>query len=137
MRSFALLLLLTSAAIAEQPKHPNVLLIITDDQGYGDIGFNGNTMIQTPNLDALAKQSIRLTNFHVDPTCAETRSALMTGKYSCRTGVWHTVLGRSLLRRDETTMANVFAASGYRTGIFGKWHLGDSYPFRPGDRGFH
>lgn len=120
---------------AEKPL--NVVLIITDDQGYGDVGIHGNTMLKTPNLDALARQSIRFTNFHVDPTCAETRAALMTGRYACRTGVWHTVLGRSLLRRDETTMADVFSASGYRTAIFGKWHLGDSYPFRPGDRGFH
>ena len=81
-------------------------------------------------------QSVRLTDFHVGPTCAPTRAALMTGRYCNRTGVWHTVMGRSLLRRDEVTMADVFAAGGYRTGIFGKWHLGDNYPFRPQDRGF-
>jgi arylsulfatase A-like enzyme len=134
---FVTTLLFGGACSFAAEKPPNVILIMTDDQGYGDVGFHGNKMIQTPNLDALARQSIRLTNFHVDPTCAETRSALMTGRYSCRTGVWHTVLGRSLLRRDETTMANVFANAGYQTGIFGKWHLGDGYPFRPGDRGFH
>ncbi len=115
---------------------PNVVLVMTDDQGYGDVAFHGNKMIQTPNLDALAKQSVRLSNFHVDPTCAETRSALMTGRYSSRVGVWHTIMGRSLLREDETTMADVFSDNGYRTGIFGKWHLGDNYPFRPQDRGF-
>lgn len=123
------------ASAAERP--PNVVLVMTDDQGYGDVGLHGNAMLKTPNLDALGRASIRLSNFHTDPTCAETRAGLMTGRYSCRAGVWHTVLGRSLLRRDETTMANVFADSGYRAGIFGKWHQGDSYPFRPGDRGFH
>ncbi|MED5578138.1 MAG: sulfatase-like hydrolase/transferase, partial [Planctomycetota bacterium] len=87
------------SVVAQQETNgsPNVVLIITDDQGYGDIGFHGNEMIQTPELDALASQSFRLTNFHVDPTCAETRSALMTGQYSCRVGVWHTIMGRSLL----------------------------------------
>ena len=119
---------------AQRP--PNVVLMMTDDQGYGDLACHGNEMIQTPHLDTLAKQSVRMTNFHVDPTCSETRSALMTGRYSSRTGVWHTIMGRSILRGDEVTMADVFSASGYQTGIFGKWHLGDNYPFRPQDRGF-
>jgi arylsulfatase A-like enzyme len=118
-------------------KSPNVILLLTDDQGYGDLSCHGNKVIQTPNLDRLHAQSTRLTNFHVDPTCSPTRSALMTGRYSSRTGVWHTVMGRSLLRKDETTLADVFAAGGYRTGIFGKWHLGDNYPYRPQERGFH
>src|SRR6516165_8264870 len=126
----------TSAIAAEQAKRPNVVLLLTDDQGYGDLACHGNKIIQTPNLDKLHAQSVRLTDFHVDPTCSPTRSALMTGRYSSRVGVWHTVMGRSLLRKDEVTMANVFAANGYRTGIFGKWHLGDNYPFRPQDRGF-
>jgi arylsulfatase A-like enzyme len=117
-------------------KRPSVILVITDDQGYGDLGCHGNPVIRTPNLDALHAESIRLTDFHVDPTCSPTRSALMTGRYSSRTGVWHTIMGRSLLHRDEVTIADVFRASGYRTGIFGKWHLGDNYPFRPQDRGF-
>lgn len=119
-----------------QDRQPNVLLIMTDDQGYGDIHFNGNEMIQTPNLDRLAKQSFRLENFHVDPTCSETRSALMTGKYSMSVGVWHTIMGRSILRSDALTMAEVFRENGYRTGMFGKWHLGDNFPYRPEDRGF-
>ena len=117
-------------------KRPNVILVITDDQGYGDLRCHGNPVIQTPNLDRLHSESIRLTDFHVDPTCSPTRSALMTGHYSTRTGVWHTIMGRSLLGKHEVTMADVFSASGYRTGIFGKWHLGDNYPFRPQDRGF-
>ncbi len=126
----------TISDTAGRKQHPNVLLIITDDQGYGDMSCHGNPFLQTPGLDGLWSQSIRLTNFHVDPTCAPTRSALMTGRYSARVGVWHTIQGRSILRSDEVTMADVFRASGYRTGIFGKWHLGDNYPYRPQDRGF-
>ena len=124
------------AAPAEKVEPPNVILVITDDQGYGDLGCHGNPILRTPNIDTLYRQSIRLTDFHVGPTCAPTRASLMTGRYCNRTGVWHTIMGRSLLRRDEMTMADVFAAGGYRTGIFGKWHLGDNYPFRPQDRGF-
>lgn len=116
---------------------PNVVLVVTDDQGYGDLGCHGNPVLRTPNLDVLYRRSARLTDFHVGPTCAPTRASLMTGRYCNRTGVWHTIMGRSLLRRDEVTMADVFAACGYRTGIFGKWHLGDNYPYRPQDRGFH
>ena len=120
---------------AKTAKKPNVILIITDDQGYGDLACHGNTIIQTPNLDELHRDSVRLTDFHVCPTCAPTRAALMTGRYSIRTGVWHTIMGRSFLRRDEVTMADVFSSSGYTTGIFGKWHLGDISPtvLRTGD----
>ncbi|MFZ2148471.1 MAG: arylsulfatase [Sedimentisphaerales bacterium] len=121
---------------AAERKRPNVVLVMTDDQGYGDLGCHGNPVIQTPNIDRLYTQSIRLTNFHVGPTCSPTRAALMTGHYCNRTGVWHTIMGRSLLRKDEVTAADVFSAGGYRTAIFGKWHLGDNYPFRPQDRGF-
>jgi arylsulfatase A-like enzyme len=125
-----------SASETPARKRPNVILVITDDQGYGDLHCHGNAVIRTPALDGLHARSVRLTNFHVAPTCAPTRAGLMTGRYCNRTGVWHTIMGRSLLRRDEVTMADVFAAAGYRTGIFGKWHLGDNYPFRPQDRGF-
>lgn len=118
------------------PSRPNVLLIMTDDQGYGDLSCLGNPVLQTPHLDELHRQSLRLTNFHVSPTCAPTRASLMTGRYNNRTGVWHTIMGRSILRRDEITMADYFKKAGYQTGIFGKWHLGDTYPYRPEDRGF-
>lgn len=121
---------------AAQGSRPNVILVMTDDQGYGDIAALGNRDVKTPTLDALYKESVRLTDYHVDPTCSPTRSALMTGRYSSRTGVWHTIMGRSIMHRDEVTMADVFSASGYRTGFFGKWHLGDNYPCRPQDRGF-
>ncbi|MDF1744453.1 MAG: sulfatase-like hydrolase/transferase, partial [Gimesia sp.] len=115
---------------------PNIILVITDDQGYGDIAAHGNKMIKTPNLDQLYQKSLRLTNFHVDPTCAPTRSALMTGRYSTRTGVWHTIMGRSLMDTNEVTLAEIFKSNGYKTGLFGKWHLGDNYPLRPQDQGF-
>jgi arylsulfatase A-like enzyme len=109
---------------------------MTDDQGYGDVAAHGNKMIQTPSLDELYEQSVRLTNFHVDPTCSPTRSALMSGRYSTRTGVWHTIMGRSLMDTNEVTIAEVLKAKGYRTAMFGKWHLGDNYPCRPHDQGF-
>jgi arylsulfatase A-like enzyme len=115
---------------------PNVIFVITDDQGYGDLGCTGNPVIQTPNIDAFYNESVRITNFHVGPTCAPTRAGLMTGHYANSTGVWHTIGGRSLLRQNEWTIASAFKENGYRTGIFGKWHLGDAYPYRPMDRGF-
>ena len=127
---------LMSAACAVAEDKPNVVIVITDDQGYGDLSFTGNPVIKTPNIDKLRTQGTLLNNFHVDPTCAPTRAALMTGRYSNRVGVWHTVQGRSMLRHRETTMANVFSDNGYATGMFGKWHLGDCYPYRPEDRGF-
>ncbi len=117
-------------------KRPNVILVMTDDQGYGDICANGSPYLKTPNLDQLYKESTRLINFHSDPCCSPTRAALMTGQYSARSGVWHTTGGRSMLDKAKITMADVFKFNGYKTGIFGKWHLGESYPFRPQDRGF-
>jgi len=124
------------AASAAKRRPPNVVLVITDDQGYYDLSCHGNPVLRTPNLDWLHDHATRLTNFHVDPTCSPTRSALVTGRYSSRVGVWHTIMGRHFLAADETTIADVFARAGYATAIFGKWHLGDFYPFRPQDRGF-
>ena len=121
---------------AENANSPNVILILADDQGYGDLGCHGNPVIKTPNLDRLYRESLRLTNYHVDPTGAPSRAALLTGRYSARTGVWHTMMGRSLLRRGEVTAAEIFARAGYRTAVLGVWNLGDNYPFRPMDRGF-
>lgn len=121
---------------SETPDRPNVILILSDDQGYGDFSCNGNPYVKTPHMDTLFEESIQFTNFHVDPTCAPTRAALMTGRYASRVGVWKTFKGRHHLRENESTMADVFKANGYRTAIFGKWHLGDNYPFRPMDRGF-
>jgi arylsulfatase A-like enzyme len=130
-------LFLTSAAMAgAQSARPNIVFLITDDQGYGDIARHGNPVLKTPHMDALHDQSLRLTNYHVSPTCAPTRGALMTGRYTNLVGSWHTIQGRSILHHDEITMADCFRAAGYRTGIFGKWHLGDNFPCRPQDRGF-
>ena len=117
-------------------RQPNVILVITDDQGYGDVGAHGNEMINTPHMDALHAQSVRLTDFHVDPTCSPTRAALMSGRYSTRTGVWHTIMGRSLMDPSERTLAEVLRDGGYDTGMFGKWHLGENAPLRPEDQGF-
>lgn len=121
---------------AAKKRKPNVVLIITDDQGYGDLACHGNTVIKTDAMDKLYSESVRLTDYHVGPTCSPTRAGLMTGRYCNRVGVWHTISGRSQLRKDEVTMADVFSKSGYKTAVFGKWHLGDNYPFRPQDRGF-
>ena len=118
-------------------ERPNVILIMTDDQGFGDLGAHGHPKLETPHLDQLHEESVNLHNFHVDPTCSPTRAALLTGRYSTRTGVWHTIAGRSLMAPDERTIAEVLADHGYRTGHFGKWHLGDNAPLRPQDQGFH
>ncbi len=126
-----------STTAAQKPKRPNVILIMTDDQGHGDLGFHGNPKIRTPHLDRLAKQGTRLTRFFVCPVCSPTRSSLMSGRYNYRTGVVDTYLGRSMMHPDEVTLAELLATAGYRTGIFGKWHLGDNYPLRPTDQGFH
>ena len=115
---------------------PNIILVITDDQGFGDFGFSGNQHIKTPHIDKFRNNSILLDNFHVDPTCSPTRAALLTGRYSNRTGVWHTVQGRNLLRKREITLPDILSNNGYKTGIFGKWHLGHNYPYRAQDRGF-
>ncbi len=130
---------LGAVGCAQQPQtdqKPNVLLILADDIGYGDIAALGNNIIQTPNLDELHSQSASFSQFHVSPTSSPTRAALMTGRHCDNTGVWHTVNGRSLILERETTMAQIFKDNGYETAIFGKWHLGDNYPFRPEDKGF-
>ncbi len=115
---------------------PNIVLIMTDDQGWAQVGFHGDPILQTPHLDALAAESVEMTRFYVSPVCAPTRAALMTGRYNYRTGVVDTYLGRAMMAPDEVTIAEVLAGSGYRTGIFGKWHLGDNYPQRTVDQGF-
>ena len=117
-------------------RRPNVLVIVTDDQGYGDLGIHGNPKIETPRLDRLARQSVRFRSFYVSPVCSPTRASLLTGRYNYRTGVVDTYLGRSLTHADEVTLAEMLSTAGYRTGLFGKWHLGDNYPLRAIDQGF-
>ena len=125
-----------TSGLTQSPERPNVILIITDDQGYGDLGVNGNPYLKTPTLDRLAAESIRFNNFYVSPVCAPTRSSLMTGRYSLRTGVRDTYNGGAIMSTEETTIAEMLKAADYETGIFGKWHLGDNYPSRPMDQGF-
>jgi arylsulfatase A-like enzyme len=115
---------------------PNVIVMMTDDQGYGDLACHGNPFVKTPNLDRLHAESVRMTDFHVSSFCTPTRAALMTGRDPGRTGAYRTSSGRTMLHTDERTVANVFADAGYVTGMVGKWHLGDNAPHRPQDRGF-
>ena len=115
---------------------PNIVLVLTDDQGYGDLAVHGNTVVKTPNVDALVGESVSFTDYHVAPTCSPTRAAFLTGHWTNRTGVWHTINGRSMLRANEVTLGAMLQSAGYETGMFGKWHLGDNYPYRPEDRGF-
>ena len=122
--------------LSSQKKRPNVIIVMTDDQGYGDLSCHGNPVLKTPRIDQLAGESLRLTDYHVSPTCSPTRSAFLTGHWTNRTGVWHTIMGRSMLRENEVTMGQMFKDAGYATGMFGKWHLGDNYPYRPEDRGY-
>jgi Arylsulfatase A and related enzymes len=117
-------------------QRPNIVFVLTDDQGYGDIAIHGNPIIKTPNLDRLHSQSIRFTDFHVSPTCAPTRTALMTGRHEFRSGVTHTIMERERMSLKSTTIAQVLKSAGYTTGIFGKWHLGDDEPHQPQQRGF-
>src|SRR5574340_307577 len=115
---------------------PNVIIILTDDQGYGDLSAHGHPEIRTPNIDRLHSESVRFTDFHSSPMCTPTRAQLMTGRDALYSGAMNVSSGRTLLRTDIPTMSEAFRAGGYRTGIFGKWHLGDTYPYRPEDRGF-
>lgn len=115
---------------------PNVILVMTDDQGYGDLGCHGNPILKTPELDKMYSESIRFSDFHVSPFCTPTRAALMTGNYPGVTGAYRTSSGRSMMHPDEKTVADLFSAAGYATGMIGKWHLGDNAPHRPQDRGF-
>ncbi|MEO1616592.1 MAG: arylsulfatase [Planctomycetota bacterium] len=125
-----------SSILAADSQPPNVVIVITDDQGYGDLSCHGNPRLKTPEIDSLYEESIRLSDYHVSPTCSPTRAAFLTGHWTNRTGVWHTIMGRSMLRDNEITMGQVFKDAGYETGMFGKWHLGDNHPYRPSDRGF-
>lgn len=136
---FVLLVTCHGGATAADPltgKKPNVVFVLTDDQGYGDISAHGNPVLKTPNLDRLHAEGVRFTDFHVSPTCSPTRSALLTGRHEFKNGVTHTILERERLTPTATTLAQVLKSAGYTTGIFGKWHLGDERDRWPDKRGF-
>ncbi|MDB4265257.1 arylsulfatase [bacterium] len=133
---FKLLFLPLLALPIFSAEKPNIILVLTDDQGYGDVAAHGHPFIKTPNIDALHAKSVRLTNFHVSPTCAPTRAALMSGMSPFKVGVTHTVFERERMALGYETVAGVLKTAGYQTGIFGKWHLGDADEYQPGRRGF-
>jgi arylsulfatase len=139
-RLFGLLILLCmpimDAVAADSPKRPNIVIIMPDDVGYGDFSCHGSPIVRTPHVDALARESVRFTDFHVSPTCAPTRAALMTGRHEFRSGVTHTIYERERLSLKATTLAQALKSAGYVTGIFGKWHLGDEPAYQPDRRGF-
>ncbi|PIX43640.1 MAG: arylsulfatase, partial [Armatimonadetes bacterium CG_4_8_14_3_um_filter_66_20] len=115
---------MTRPARAESPagKRPNLVLVMTDDQGYGNLACLGNPIVKTPNLDRFHGERTRFTDFHVSPTCAPTRCSLMTGRHEFRSGVTHTIFERERMALTATTIARVLKSAGYTTGIFGKWH---------------
>ena len=117
-------------------RRPNVIVILTDDQGYGDLSVNGNPVLKTPNIDRLANEGVRFEDFHVAPVCAPTRGQLMTGNDCLHNLASSVTAGRTVPRRDMPNMAELYKRAGYATGLFGKWHLGHVYPDRPMDRGF-
>ena len=127
-------LALGAALLSETPR--NIIIVMTDDQGYGDVACHGNPILKTPNLDKLHSQSVRFTDFHVSPTCAPTRSALMTGRHEFKNGITHTIFERERLNPKAITLPQVLKTANYTTGIFGKWHLGDEPDYWPNKRGF-
>ncbi|MCO8121651.1 arylsulfatase [Stieleria sp. TO1_6] len=136
----AVLAALAFAGIAQAKSlvgtRPNIILVMTDDQGMGDLSCLGNPILKTPNLDRFYDSSTRFTDFHVSPTCAPTRSALLSGRAPLKNGVTHTILQRERMTLDVFTVPEMLKSAGYTTGIFGKWHLGDEQAYLPGSRGF-
>lgn len=131
---FCMFFLVPVSVVAQQK--PNIIFIIADDLGYGDLSCHGSPIMQTPGIDRLHAQSMRLTNYHTGTTCSPTRAALMTGRHYNNIGVWHTIINRSHLRPGIKTLPEILSNNGYHTALFGKWHLGDNKPMRPQDRGF-
>ncbi|WP_166819937.1 arylsulfatase [Thalassoroseus pseudoceratinae] len=117
-------------------KRPNVLLILTDDQGYGDLSIHGNPYLKTPAIDQLGRDGVRFERFYVNSFCAPTRGALLTGRYPLRCGVWGVTHNKETMRLSEVTIAEALQSNGYRTGCFGKWHNGEQFPYTPNGQGF-
>ena len=117
-------------------ERPNVLVVLTDDQGWGDLSLNGNSNLATPHIDSLATDGAKFERFYVCPVCSPTRAEFLTGRYHVRGGVYSTSAGGERLDLDEVTVADVFRGAGYGTGAFGKWHNGMQYPYHPNGRGF-
>lgn len=137
LKSFSLLLiLLFFTACAHKKSVPNIILVMTDDQGYGDISAHGSPDVLTPNMDKLKSQAVSLEDFQVSPTCAPTRSAIMTGRHPFKNAITHTILERERMTLGISTLPEVLKRGGYTSGIFGKWHLGDEQEYQPGSRGF-
>lgn len=134
MFPWILFLLLAFTTLAAQP--PNVIIVVADDQGWGDLSLHGNTNLSTPNIDSLAVNGVQFDRFFVDPVCSPTRAALLTGRYAVRGGVYATSAGGERLDLDEKTLPEYFKAAGYATGAFGKWHNGMQPPYHPNSRGF-
>ncbi|MBL9127597.1 MAG: arylsulfatase [Verrucomicrobiales bacterium] len=132
----AFLLALPLAASAARNPPPNIVVVLTDDQGYGEMSCHGNPVLRTPSLDRLHRESARFVDFTVSPTCAPTRAALMTGRHEFRSGITHTIFERERLDPEAATLPQILRSAGYATGIFGKWHLGDETEYRPDRRGF-
>jgi len=131
----------TNVADAQETKplrgsRPNIILVMTDDQGMGDLSCMGNQVLKTPHIDRFFRQASRFTEFHVSPTCAPTRAAIMSGRAPFKNGVTHTIFQRERMALDTFTLPQALQKAGYTTGIFGKWHLGDDVPYLPGNRGF-
>ncbi|MCG9792354.1 arylsulfatase [Flavobacterium algicola] len=129
---------LISKAQVSQLKNsrPNIIFVMTDDQGMGDFSCMGNQVVKTPNIDKFYEKATRFTEYHVSPTCAPTRAAIMSGRHEFRAGVTHTILERERMALDIFTLPQALKTAGYTTGIFGKWHLGDADEYLPGNRGF-
>ena len=115
---------------------PNIIFILTDDQGYGDIARHGHPYLESPHMDQMHDESVRLDNFYVSPSCSPTRAALMTGMHEFRNGVTHTLTPREHLYTGATILPQLLQSAGYTTGFIGKWHLGNSKGYIPADRGF-
>ena len=132
-----LLLVVTTTAVCRASENPNILLIMTDDQGWGDVQLHGNDKLDTASLDRLAASGAQFVRFFVSPMCGPTRASLLTGRWNLRSGASWVSHGKEIIRLDEVTLGDAFSRAGYATGAFGKWHNGEYGPYHPNHRGFH